>query len=187
MTPDDAFFRFLTFVWRPENDGRRAGAAPGEAFQTVRGVTADKWAEAIAHNVVPAGVPLSVATDDELTAVLRWGCWDPVWGNQLAKGGAPGLALVLANMAMVAGNAAAVRPLQALLPGLDVDGVMGPKTAARAVVAVKAEGRDLLGDLTDAYVEHFRTRPRASEFLAGWARRARDAEMVAGAADRLIV
>jgi lysozyme family protein len=181
MSIDDAFQRFLAFVWRPENDGKRAGAAPGETFQTVRGVTADKWAEAVAHKIVPAGVPLSVATDAELMGVLRWGCWDPVWGNQLTKGGAPGLALVLANMAMVAGNAAAVRPLQALLPGLVVDGMMGPQTAARAVVAVKVERADLIGDLTDSYIDHFRTRLRASEFLAGWTRRARDAEVEATA------
>lgn len=176
ITPFDVF---LEFVWRPENDGKHLDAALGETFATVRGVTAKTWNDAAFARIVPSTVPIMDATNDQLIKVLRWCCWQRCWCDNLVSGGAPGIAVVVANMAMVAGSGAAVRELQRLLPReIIVDGVMGPHTAS-SIISTNHIEHDLTKKLTDAYISYFSTLKHAPEFLRGWTRRARECEDVA--------
>lgn len=179
---DDTFATFLATAWRPEFDGSAADDAPGEPRgNTHWGVVRDTWNSAMHRGCVVSDPNFSTAPQSDFATVIRWTCWTPLWCNQLCAGGSPGVAIVLANMAMAAGSPAAVRILQRVL-GVREDGVMGPHTTAAAVASVH-RGMDLIGQLTDADEAWFdaliANRPEFRQFRAGWLRRAEVFEEVA--------
>jgi lysozyme family protein len=173
-----AFDSFMKFIWRPENDGERIDSAYGEQFITVKGVTSITWHDAQLHKIISNAIKLQDATDAELQLIIKWCCWDRCYGGQFSDAGLPGIALVLANMAMVAGSHAAIRILQHLLLVVNVDGSLGPKTFASTLSAAHS-GRAMIGELTEAYITYFTALDKAALFLHGWTRRARDCEKLA--------
>ena len=180
-TADRAWQTFLSTVWRPDFDGTRHDAAPGETFNTVKGVTEGTWQTAQNAGVVSSSTALDDSTDNQLAAVIRWACWRPLWCDQLAKGGAPGVAIVLANMAMAAGAYEAVTLLQRTLGDVDVDGAMGPHTCV-ATIGAMHNRPDLIHDLTvadEAFFHALAQNPRYAKFEGGWDRRAEVFEAVA--------
>ena len=140
-TEAEAFKVVLDFVWRPENDGARRDAAPGETFNTVRGVTEMTWSGAQQNKIVPADATLDDATDAQLAAVLHWCCWQLPGAVKLADRGLGALAIVVANMAMAAGPGTAVKMLQQTVGnGLKADGGFGPNTLAAVTKAAAEPG-----------------------------------------------
>jgi lysozyme family protein len=162
------------FMMQPKYDGFRQDRAPGEMFDTCRGVTEMLRAEAERRGIAPAGVALQDLDDDQLEAILRWECWTPICGDLLAARGAPGVAFLLGNMAAMAGARAAIMLAQRLLGGLVVDGVIGPKTLT-AILAAAASGSSLMQRLATADDEYFSQCRQASVFLRGWEARIADA------------
>ncbi|MDE2470065.1 MAG: hypothetical protein KGL35_15300 [Bradyrhizobium sp.] len=169
---DRAWRTFLSTAWRPDFDGSAADDAAGEGRgNTHWGVVRATWAAEVARGCPVLDQDFDTASQNDFGMVLRWACWRPLWCNQIALGGAPGAAIVLGNMAMVAGAREAVLLLQRMLGSVDSDGVMGPITCAAVIFAM--QGRpDLIGDLTRADEAFFASLPTAPEFLAGWTRRA---------------
>ena len=169
---DRAWQTFLATAWRPDFDGSASDDAPGEPRgNTHWGVIRPTWQTAMAHNVVVSDQNFDTAPKPDFGVVLRAVCWRSVWGDQISSAGAPGVAIVLANMAMAAGAYRAVMLLQRTLGGLVVDGAMGPATCGATIGAVYA-GRDMIGDLTRADEAFFASLPKAPMFLHGWTRRA---------------
>jgi lysozyme family protein len=169
MTPDAAFDAFLDFVWRPDFDGARHDNAPGETFETVRGVTQIAWTDAQRRYVVPSSVALADATDDQLSSVLRRNFWDACRCDDIVRAGYPGVALVLANHAMAVGPRAAIKLLQ-IAVGANPDGIFGEMTAGK--VNDTARAGNLPQILTAGIEASFAGMAKAPEFLKGWDRRA---------------
>ena len=181
-TEAEAFKVFLDFVWQPENDGARKDAAPGETFDTVRGVTQMTWTGAQQNHVVPADVTLEDSTDDQLADVLHWCCWQIPGAEKLAGQRLGALAVVVANMAMAAGAGTAVKMLQETVGnGLAVDGGFGPHTLAAVTQAAAEPGRDLVGQYTQTCLRYYASLANAPRFLHGWTRRANACEAAARA------
>lgn len=169
---DRAWERFLATAWRPGFDGSASDDAPGESRgNTHWGVIRSTWKTAMAHNAVVSDHNFDTAPQSDFGIVLRVACWRPVWGDQLSSIGAPGVAIVLANMAMAAGAHQSVMLLQRTLGALVVDGAMGPATYAATIGAVYT-GRDMIGELTRADEAFFASLTKAPMFLHGWTRRA---------------
>lgn len=174
-TPNIAYRAWQTFLataWRPDFDGSASDDAPGEPRgNTHWGVIRPTWKMAMAHDVVVSDHNFDTAPQSDFGLVLRAVCWWPVRGDQLSSAGAPGVAIVLANMAMEAGAYRAVMLLQRTLGHLVVDGTMGPATFAATINAIAA-GSDMIGELTKADEAFFASLPKAPMFLHGWTRRA---------------
>jgi lysozyme family protein len=93
------------FAWRPENDGQGLHCDandPGGA--TNKGVIASSWADAQIHGIVSG--TLANASDAQLSAVLKWLCWDRCSCDDLPAG----VDIMVADMEMVAGSGAAAPP-----------------------------------------------------------------------------
>lgn len=162
------------FMWKPQYDGLRKDRAPGETFDTCKGVTETLRAEAERRGIAPAGVALQALTDAQLATILHWECWTPVQGDRLSMHGAPGVAFLLGNMAAMAGAGRAVQLAQRKIGGLTVDGGLGEKTYTAILNAV-AQGVDLVQKLADADDAFFEQCLRADIFLHGWENRIADA------------
>lgn len=173
----DPFKTFLDFVWRPDNDGQRSDAAPGETFTTVMGVTDMTWEGAQKAGIVPSDVQLTDSTNDQLAAVLKWACWTIPGAGKLAADGLPGLAVVVANMAMAAGPGTSVRLLQQTVGrGLIADGRFGPHTEATVKQVATQPDIDLIGAFTRTCLTYYASLANAAMFLRGWSRRAEQCE-----------
>ena len=166
----------LAFVWRPENDGIDYDRAPGEAFLTRWGITEATWETAQDEGIVPDGVTLATATKDELAGILRAMYWNVCSCDRLAGGGARGVALMVFNIAMVAGVGRAARLLQRVV-GVTEDGRIGPLTVS--AVLSHSDHLDLIDQLTRADDEFFASCKQAGRFLRGWVRRVADAQKAA--------
>jgi lysozyme family protein len=164
----------LAFMWKPQYDGLRRDAAPGETFDTCRGVTEMLRASAEQRGIAPWGVALQDLSDAQLATILHWECWLPVQGDALSVAGAPGAAFMLGNMAAQAGAGRAVQLVQRLLGGLAVDGGLGQKTLA-AILAAVDRGVDLVAQLAAADDAFFAQCRQANLFLHGWELRIADA------------
>lgn len=171
-SPDAAFQAFLATAWLPSFDGSAADDAAGEPRgNTHYGVVRATWDGAIARGAAVSDPNFDTAPKADFGIVLRIVCWDAINGDRLTTGGAGGVAVVLAAMAMAAGSDAATRLLQRLLPPLAVDGVMGPMTTALTVTGVQA-GRNMVDELTTADEAFFASLANAPLYLHGWDRRA---------------
>jgi lysozyme family protein len=162
------------FMWKPQYDGLREDRAPGETFDTCKGVTEMLRAEAERRGIAPAGVALQDLTDAQLATILHWECWQPIQGDLLSMHGAPGVAFMLGNMAAMSGAGRAVQLAQRKLGGLEVDGALGEKTSGAILNAV-AKGVDLVQQLADADDAYFAQCRQANLFLHGWEIRIDDA------------
>ena len=165
----------LAFVWRPENDGADNNSAPGEQFLTRWGVVEATWEHARDEGIVP-DVDLSQATKDDLATVLRTLFWNVCSCDRMAGGGARGVALMVFNMAMVAGPGRAARLLQRLI-GATEDGQIGPLTVS--AMLSHTNHLDLIDKLAVADEAFFASLAQAGRFLKGWDRRAEDAKKAA--------
>ena len=163
----------LNFMWQPQRDAGRHDRAPGETFDTCRGVTEMLRAEAERRGIAPAGVALQNLTDGQLEAILRWECWLPVYGDALCNAGACGTAFMLGNMAAMAGGGRAVQLLQRRLY-IAADGIMGPQTYGAVIRSIGA-GWDVVGMLAVADDTYFAQCRQANLFLHGWETRIADA------------
>lgn len=110
--------------------------------------------------------PTSVAdvralTLAEANAIYEANYWKPIWGDQLPAG----LDYAMFDFGINSGVSRAVKTLQALLPGIAVDGVMGPKTIA-AVAAF--DPADLIRKLCDARLAFVKRLNTFSTFGRGW-------------------
>ncbi len=170
----DGWQALLTFMWQPRYDGSRHDHAPGEVFDTCRGVTDMLRTEAERRGIAPAGVALQDLTDAQLATILHWECWQPVQGDALCLRGAAPVAFLLGNMAAMAGAGRAVQLAQRVLGGLVVDGGLGSKTFA-VIVAAVARGDDVVGSLACADDIFFAQCQQADVFLRGWEARVADA------------
>lgn len=166
----------LAFVWRPENDGADNNSAPGETFLTRWGVTEDTWGYAQDEGVVPGNTELRHASQDQLATVLRTLFWNVCSCDRMAGGGARGVALMVFNMAMVAGPGRAARLLQRLI-GATEDGQIGPLTVS--AMLSHTNHLDLIDKLAVADEAFFASLEQAGRFLKGWDRRAEDAKKAA--------
>jgi lysozyme family protein len=174
MLPNEAWTALLNFMWKPRYDGARRDAAPGETFDTCRGVTEMLRADAERRGVAPKGVALQDLSDAHLATILHWEAWLPIQGDRLALAGAPDVAFMLGNMAAMAGGGRSVQLVQRLLGGLVVDGGFGDKTLA-AIVGALARGQDLVGMIAKADDAYFAQCRQAGLFLHGWEARVADA------------
>lgn len=165
----------LAFVWRPENDGADNNSAPGEHFLTRWGVIDATWEHARDEGVVP-DVDLSKATKEDLGNVLRVLFWNVCACDRMAAAGLNGIALMVFNMAMVAGVGRSAKLLQRLL-SVTQDGVIGGQTLAAA--ASHADHDALIRALEKADDTFFASLAQAGRFYKGWSRRAADARVAA--------
>lgn len=171
MTPDVAFAAFLSLAWRPDFDGSAKDDAVGEPRgNTHWGVIRSTYDRSVASGAMVSDRNFDTAPKSDFAAILKRECWDACWCNQMVRGGAAGVAVVLANMAMAAGAGRAVLLLQRLI-GAHEDGQMGPKTTAATLKAI-ASGRDMIGELTAADEAFFAALMTAPLYLKGWNRRA---------------
>ena len=177
-----AFRSFLSFAWRPENDGRDEDRAEGETFNTRWGVIDATWEGAQNAGVVPNDVELVDATIDQLATVLKWESWDRVRGDALTAVGFGPVAIMLGDMAMVAGAGGAAKALQRCINRelgdgtVVVDGAFGPATYA-ATLKLCAKGMPhAVAALAQADDEYYASCRQASRFLHGWERRVADCE-----------
>ena len=168
-TPDPtAWNASLAFVWRPDFDGVDNDSAPGEKFLTRWGVIEATWEHAQDEGIVPDEVTLAQATKDQLATILRSLYWNVCSCDRLAGGGARGVALMVFNMAMVAGVGRAARLLQRIV-GQTEDGQIGPLTVS--AVLSHTDHLDLINKLCAADETFFSECAQAGRFLKGWDRR----------------
>lgn len=176
FNPPVAWDAALAFVWRPENDGADNNGAPGEAFITRWGITQSTWEHAQDEGIVPDDVDLTQAIKSEFATILRVLYWNVCECDRMSAAGAKGAALMVFNMAMVAGVGRAARLLQRVV-GVTADGQIGPQTLA-AVVA-HSDHQALILALEKADDIFFSECAQAGRFLRGWTRRVADARVAA--------
>lgn len=160
---------FMAFIWSPTNDGARRDNAPGETFNTVRGITQMTW-DAAARDGIVAG-DLQDATDAQLTAIYQANYWNALRCNELPAG----VDVMVANDAVLAGPGHAARLLQRCV-GVAEDGAIGPETLRGVWRVGTAPLIDKLHDADDAF---FASLAKAPLFLGGWTRREDDARALA--------
>lgn len=97
----------------------------------------------------------------EANAIYEANYWKPIWGDQLPAG----LDYAMFDFAINSGVSRAVKTLQGLLPGIAIDGVMGPKTIA-AVMAF--DPADLIKRLCDARLKFVKSLSTFGTFGRGW-------------------
>ena len=170
----EAFRAFLRTAWRPDFDGARQDSAPGETFETVKGITAMTWQAAQDRGIVPSGVTLGQSTDDQLTDVLFWACWTLPGCQRIEAFGRPDLAIVVASEAMAAGWPEAMELVQGLA-GVKADHMWGNATQDAVQRMCADKGRDLVGEYTRASILLFQkiagNKAALAHNLTGWTRR----------------
>lgn len=97
--------------------------------------------------------------------------WGPVQGDKLA----PGVAMVLFDMAVNAGPSRAVKLMQDMV-GVNVDGHLG--TLTLAAINSMPSGPVISG-YSAARMAYYNTRPHRATFLKGWSRRVERTRSVA--------
>lgn len=106
-------------------------------------------------------------TRADAEAIYRRDYWDKVRGDDLPAA----LALGVFDFAVNAGTGAAIKTLQSAL-GVEVDGVIGPKTLAAARAA---DGRRLAVRFAEARVLHYTSLHNWAKWKVGWTRRTLEA------------
>lgn len=97
----------------------------------------------------------------EANAIYEKSYWKPIWGDQLPAG----LDYAMFDFAINSGVSRAVKTLQGLLPGIAIDGVMGPKTLA----ALQAfDVADLIKRLCEARLNFCMKLKNWKDFGRGW-------------------
>lgn len=97
----------------------------------------------------------------EANAIYEKSYWKPIWGDQLPAG----LDYAVFDFGINSGPARAVKTLQGLLPGIAIDGLMGPKTLA----AIQAfDVADLIKRLCDARLKFVKSLKTFPTFGRGW-------------------
>ncbi len=165
----DQFDPSLNFIWGPGRDGQEDDAAPGEHFETKWGVTQATWDHAAALGVVEG--TLDDATRDDCATVFRALYWNAINGDHLPAG----VDLMVFNDAVVCGVGHAARLLQRIV-GTVPDGAIGPKTIA---AAAGYGDKKLIDALTVADNAYYASLLKAPQFLRGWVRREKDAQIAA--------
>lgn len=163
------FSAAMAFIWEGQNDGARKDRAPGETFNTVKGVTSYTWEMASNMGVVTGA--LEDASDDQLMAVYRVLYWNTCHCSSLPDGAD----LLVFNHAVLAGPGTSARLLQRVV-GTTQDGTIGPITLRKASgFGVKA----LIDALTKADLEYLSALANSYLFIRGWTRRAKEAQALA--------
>ena len=122
------------------------------------GVTKRVWEEWSGHPVDEAA--MRALTPAMVEPLYRAKYWNAVRGDELPAG----VDLCVFDVAVNSGPGRAARLLQAAV-GAAVDGGIGPKTVAEAVVKQPAETIDAICDGREAFL---RSRPAFSTFGVGW-------------------
>ncbi len=97
----------------------------------------------------------------EANTIYEHSYWRPIWGDQLPAG----LDYSTFDFGINSGVSRAVRELQGLLPGVAIDGLMGPKTIA----AIKAfDTEQLIKGLNDRRIKFCKKLKTWKTFGRGW-------------------
>lgn len=161
---DNHFPSALQFTWRPENDGQPYHVTPGDpGGGTSYGVTANTWADAQHHELVPHNVALKDAPKSDLQAIYLHNYWNLVRGDDLPYG----LDLQVFDLAVMCGPGASVEVLQRALH-VEPDGKIGAVTIA---AAKGAEPTVINEDFMMEALVYLHSLHDFEEFGHGWMRR----------------
>ena len=167
MTEQERFDRCLAEVLRLEGGYVDDARDPGGA--TKFGITLAVLREALGRTASAEDV--SALTEAEAADIYQRRYWAPMRCGELPAG----LDLVAFDTAVNMGPGTAVRLLQAAV-GAEPDGVVGPKTLARAVSAPTA---DAIRAASELRRRRYRTLAGFAVFGRGWLRRTDTVEALA--------
>lgn len=168
----DNFLTARAFIWQARFDAPSQGfhvTAHDPGLGTSGGVIEATW-----NNAVRVGLaygPLSTATDEQLSDVLKVKFWGTICDNA-----PPGLDLLLFNGQVMTG--AYPRIVQQCLGLIDaeVDGWIGPKTIA---ILKAADPVTLIAAITGTHWHYLSTLPTYATFGRGWTIRLQAARVAA--------
>lgn len=151
------------FVDHPDDPG--GATNKGITIGTLRrlGIDVDGDGDSDIHD-------LKSLTDDDVRHVFKTMYWDAVQADQLP----PGVNYTVADFAVNSGPARAARALQSVV-GVEVDGVIGPKTIAAAHAISPITVIHKVNDYRMAFLQRLRVWPT---FKNGWTRRVTDVREV---------
>ena len=125
------------------------------------GVTQETWESWLGHPVTEK--EMRSLTPEKVAPMYKQKYWDKIRGDDLPTG----LDYAVFDFAVNSGPGRAVKMLQRVL-GVTEDGVIGPKTIAKAQSVVSNE---LIDDYNDARLVFLKALPTWDTFGKGWGRR----------------
>lgn len=137
---------------------------------TMCGVTIAAWTSYCRqHGMRATTQTLRSMTKEQWSEIMKNGYWDAVWGDHIHS---LSIASMMADWAINSGPKRVVKYVQRILPGISVDGIMGPKTLNR-INAMKPSV--LFAEIRKARLNYYAGLAEKDEskkkFLEGWKNR----------------